>query len=410
MRKVSLTQYRIIDGKWQFARVPRDSKGKPKPALVIIDGETVSSSTPGAGQFYLDYRDNQGKRIRRPCGLAPREALDAWNTQIAIINGTIESSEIDTETQGHATVERAINQFLLEVKATKSEETHRAYFKDAAWFKDKLRKHYVHQVDRADILRVFGLGRDEGLAQTSINRRVLVGLMALRNAGSALRLKKGDWPKTADAEVEVYSPEEMQKFFAACTDDERLLFQTYLCSGFRNREMATLTKDSVIVHANRLGVKKRSQYKFKPKNYECREVRIPASLMADLAAHMKKVKGPLVFPTKPHPKRPDYGGKLPDAHHLERCKEIAHRVGLNCGNCVTDKGKCKNGPYCEHWYLHKWRDTFATNMLRSGIDIKTLQVLLGHKNLSTTERYLRAVEIDSLSDKVESSALATLIA
>jgi site-specific recombinase XerD len=40
------------------------------------------------------------------------------------------------------------------------------------------------------------------------------------------------------------------------------------------------------------------------------------------------------------------------------------------------------------------------------MDIKTLQVMLGHKNLSTTERYLKALRLDDLEDRVESSRLA----
>jgi integrase/recombinase XerD len=190
-----------------------------------------------------------------------------------------------------------------------------------------------------------------------------------------------------------------------------LLFKTYLCSGFRNREVATLDKGSVKAQDNKLGVKARPQYGFKPKNYECREVRIPASLMAELVAHMKKSKRSLVFPSKPHPKRPNYGGDKPDAHHLELCKTIAHRAGLNCGLCLTPKGEsCADGPVCENWYLHKWRHTFATNSLRDGMDIKTLQTLLGHKNLSTTEKYLKALHVDDLADKVEASTIAGLVA
>lgn len=37
---------------------------------------------------------------------------------------------------------------------------------------------------------------------------------------------------------------------------------------------------------------------------------------------------------------------------------------------------------------HKWRHTFATNYIMNGGDTATLQKLLGHNNLSTTERYL----------------------
>jgi integrase/recombinase XerD len=113
-----------------------------------------------------------------------------------------------------------------------------------------------------------------------------------------------------------------------------------------------------------------------------------------------------VFPTAQHPTRPGYGGDSPDTHHLERCKGIAHRAGLNCGLCVTTAGKCKHGPHCERWYLHKFRHTFATNTLQSGFDIKSLQALLGHKNIATTEKYLPSLRVDDLRGKVETSSLA----
>ena len=41
--------------------------------------------------------------------------------------------------------------------------------------------------------------------------------------------------------------------------------------------------------------------------------------------------------------------------------------------------------------LYKWWHTFATQMLQSGVDIKTLQTLLGHKNIATTEKYLKSL-------------------
>jgi integrase/recombinase XerD len=60
-------------------------------------------------------------------------------------------------------------------------------------------------------------------------------------------------------------------------------------------------------------------------------------------------------------------------------------------------------------YLHRWRHTFATNLLQSGIDIKSLQVLLGHKNIATTEKYLKSLRLGDLQDKIETSSLAAMI-
>jgi site-specific recombinase XerD len=75
----------------------------------------------------------------------------------------------------------------------------------------------------------------------------------------------------------------------------------------------------------------------------------------------------------------------------------------------SKKGQCANGPHCEHWTLHKWKHTFATNALRSEVDVKTLQVMLGHMNLSTTEKYLKSLPAPGLRSKIEKSMMAAIL-
>ncbi|MDA3779014.1 MAG: tyrosine-type recombinase/integrase [Bacteroidales bacterium] len=47
---------------------------------------------------------------------------------------------------------------------------------------------------------------------------------------------------------------------------------------------------------------------------------------------------------------------------------------------------------------HKWRHTFATNYLRSGGNLETLRILLGHSNLKTTQRYLHLSRTDIMTE------------
>jgi integrase len=57
---------------------------------------------------------------------------------------------------------------------------------------------------------------------------------------------------------------------------------------------------------------------------------------------------------------------------LLKCKAVAKRAGL-------DSGK---------FDLKTFRSTYATRMLRSGFDVRTVQHWMGHKSLETTMRYL----------------------
>ncbi len=50
----------------------------------------------------------------------------------------------------------------------------------------------------------------------------------MKAAGSAVKLRKGDWPKKPDQKVNAYQLENIEKFFKACSPDELLLFQVFL--------------------------------------------------------------------------------------------------------------------------------------------------------------------------------------
>jgi integrase/recombinase XerD len=90
---------------------------------------------------------------------------------------------------------------------------------------------------------------------------------------------------------------------------------------------------------------------------------------------------------------------------------VAYRAKLNCGQCITKHGnKCVEGPYCQHFFLHKFRHTFATEHLRHGVDIRTLQTWMGHRDIKSTMVYLKGVQSKDALAKVNAGALAGYVA
>jgi integrase len=156
--------------------------------------------------------------------------------------------------------------------------------RELEWFRSHCRKRYVAELDRSDAMRLFVEGRKEvvdgrPLNQKTINRRIIIMLNAMRSQGAVIEMKKGDWPKTIDKKIEIYQPEELKKFFDSCDPDERLVFQVFLCTGFREREVATLAWSDVHWRGGKLGVSAKPDLGFTPKSYEERSVPVPMALI-----------------------------------------------------------------------------------------------------------------------------------
>ena len=52
-------------------------------------------------------------------------------------------------------------------------------------------------------------------------------------------------------------------------------------------------------------------------------------------------------------------------------------------------------------WLHKWRATYCVGLMREGVDLPSIQALMGHKDLQTTARYCAPLEKTALRERLD---------
>lgn len=228
--------------------------------------------------------------------------------------------------------------------------------------------------------------------RTSYNIMQAVSTFLNKNGSGVAKpfLKEMSFPPT---EVIPYSKDEMQKFFAACNEEEELLFKFFLQSMARDMEVANCEVRDLKFDKNILHVCPKPDRKFRLKGKRSgqakkgRKVPIPALFMARMKDFCKG-KGPrdLIFPN-------GIGGV--EYHFLRRCEKIAKRAGLNW----------------EDFDLHRWRKTGATRHHENGVSVRKIQAWLGHESLEVTLDYLGVDDAaDEISqEQVNNGALAAYV-
>jgi integrase len=222
-------------------------------------------------------------------------------------------------------------------------------------------------------------------ARTAANKFLLI-LQFLKHTGHVPAVREGktsrplglkDAPKFTESEVEIYTPEELAKFFFICTSRENAIFATFLHSGLREQELATPRPKDCILDGPTpcLKVVERPEYNFIPKAYQIRDVLIDPGLAMTLREWLKAHNSVLVFPS-------EFGGV--DGHLLRLCKRVAKRAGLD--------------PAAS--YLHKFRASFACHCLHRGMDIETLREQMGHRDTESLMRYIKALRKPERAEKV----------
>lgn len=355
------------------------------------------------GNYYLEWYQD-GKRLRQAVGDFSRVIDEARRKSIelnAIRAGIIRPVRATPAENGPTTLRLAIEQYLELVKAQRSPRTYLTYRYTLDLLRGSYRKTHVDDVTREDVLQFMADCYQLGLGNRTVYDKLVVVLQLFKRYGKTKLLASSDWPEYVEKLRSIYEPEEIEAMLGVATENEAVFLKFLLGSGFRDREVRHVTWRDIDFRNSLVRVTAKPIWGFRPKNWEERVVPLPTALLEELGA-LRERKGAqssqLVFPNSKG---------NPDSENDMIVKKVAERAKLNCGQCKTKhENRCADGPHCQHFFLHKFRHTFATEHLRHGIDIRTLQAWLGHRDIKSTMVYLKGVQSKDALARVNAGALA----
>jgi integrase/recombinase XerD len=378
--KVNITKRIKLPGKgWYFCKVVTGANNKIRPDWVYVAGK--EEFHPEAGRYYIDFLE-AGRRRRLAAGATAAEASAAADHQerLMLAHKTAAAAGIalpQVEKGTGRSLSEAVDIYLLEIEAHKKPKTLAAYKTTLTYFLESCHKKTLEDIQRSDLLAFKTFLRDKKEQSDRSIKNKFGNLMTFLKSQKVGRLiEKGDWPSYTEEEVRVYTQDELDAFFAACDEEERLWFEFIYRTAMREQEVMHAEWSWINFEQSFATVRENKQFGFKPKAYKGRNIPIPSSLLNALRDWKEKSDSTcgLIFPTS---------GCKPKLDFLDCCKAIAKRAGLS------------------GFYLHKFRATRATRLLQGGMDVKSVQKILGHDDLESTMRYLGAQRTEVLLTQIE---------
>lgn len=267
---------------------------------------------------------------------------------------------------GRSNLKKRVRQFLTAKKIDGlSSKTLKNYSYNLSLFADRTTKH-VTKITTDDIREYIRYLYDERHIKDS---SVQTHINTLRSFFSWLRdegiIKKNPMAKIKSLKIDKINarkplaPEELERFRDACANyREKAMVEFFVSSGCRLDEVSTIELSQInfkerclTVHGK--GDKNRTVY-----------FSVRASLMIEEYVRRRK-GGTALFASTKAP----YG-----AIKHRAIEKIIQRIGERAG-------------LAHRVYPHLLRHTFATNAYNKGMDLETIQRLLGHENIGTTQIY-----------------------
>lgn len=131
----------------------------------------------------------------------------------------------------------AVEDYLANIRRFRLPKTIAACEYILGVFSQRLPGRLLDSITREDLLDHRAALEQRRTPRTVYNHMMRINTF-LRSKGITGLLRPEDKPVYDEPEVEAYDPDQLQALFAAATPDERLLFEFFLQTGFRDQEVA----------------------------------------------------------------------------------------------------------------------------------------------------------------------------
>jgi integrase len=373
---ISLVWYCRTETGWTRYPVVVGANGRIRLGYVLVDGVLKEHAN---GRFELRYYEGR-KVVYKRAGANAADAMASLDRErhLHSARASAAAAGVKVEESARLNMRKAAQAFILDAENRTAHEAARQNRLVMDEFVSTVPKTFVDEVTREDVLRFYTVLRKRGLSDRTVANKDA----RLRSFLRFCKVPTADFmppkPKYEQAIPTIYEGGSIRDLLKFADEHMRLVIEVGRKCGLRDQEIMHLEWTDINFETGVLRVIGKPLWGFKVKNSEQREVPVPMDLVIMLKEWRDQHPTTrLVFPTT--------HGK-PNTKLLRTLKRLAKRSGLNCGNC--DGCRSKLGE-CRYWQLHKLRRTYTTTLLRSGIDMSTVQRYMGHSDLASTMRYLR---------------------
>lgn len=180
--------------------------------------------------------------------------------------------------------------------------------------------------------------------------------------------------KQKEREIKFLLPEELKRIFDSVDTSEesglrdRAILEVLFSTGLRVSELTSLNKEDINIE--------RGEFSVLGKGRKVRVVFLSDNAKKRLGEYLEKRTDPY------SPLFIRYSGPKPE----EGLTPEKMRLSVRSVERLVDKYR-KQAGIVKHFSPHALRHSFATDLLQHGADLRSVQEMLGHKNVATTQVY-----------------------